>query len=85
MIKSEDKNLIVKGLFECSFCHADHCAPSDYAKDMRINVNQNLKQIVSEKFDHPLIYCNNHPDKLVKKYCTNDQSLQCNYCMVEQP
>jgi hypothetical protein len=29
---------------------------------MRINVNQCFKQIVSEKFDHPQIYCNDHPD-----------------------
>jgi hypothetical protein len=26
MIKSDDKEVVRKGQFECSFCHADHCA-----------------------------------------------------------
>ena len=25
MIKSESKELVVKGQFDCSFCHSDHC------------------------------------------------------------
>ena len=34
MIKSEDKGVIKKGQFDCSFCHADHCQQPDYTKDM---------------------------------------------------
>jgi hypothetical protein len=25
MIKSESKELVIKGQFDCSFCHSDHC------------------------------------------------------------
>ncbi len=34
MIKSDNKEVIKKGQFECSFCHADHCAPPKYLEDM---------------------------------------------------
>ena len=27
MIKSDVKDIVKKGQFECAFCHSDHCAP----------------------------------------------------------
>ena len=30
MIKSDSKELVIKGQFDCSFCHFDHCAPENY-------------------------------------------------------
>ena len=28
-MKSDSKELVIKGQFECSFCHSDHCAPEE--------------------------------------------------------
>ena len=40
MIKSENKEFVIKGQFECSFCHSDHCAPEECVKPIKLGPNK---------------------------------------------
>ena len=43
MIKSEDKNIVNKGQFECSFCHSDHNASEGVEQPMKLVSNDYVK------------------------------------------
>ena len=53
MIKTENKELVIKGQFECSFCHSDHCAPEDYEKPIKLGPNKQFKKLVEKNFQIP--------------------------------
>ena len=40
MVKSENKELVIKGQFDCSFCHSDHCAPEECVKPIKLGPNK---------------------------------------------
>ena len=84
MIKADDKTVIVKGQFECSFCHHDHCASSEHPNRMPLKIDKYVRKLLSSSFKTPLIYCKDHPHKLVKNYCTRHKSLHCNRCIIEK-
>lgn len=44
MMKSENKEHVIKGQFECSFCHADHCAPKGYKEPIELGLNKLAKK-----------------------------------------
>ena len=44
MIKSQSKELVIKGQFDCLFCHSDHCAPEDYEKPVKLGTNKYLRK-----------------------------------------
>ncbi len=44
MIKSEEKQIIKKGQFECAFCHADHCIIENIHQDVPLQVDIYLKK-----------------------------------------
>jgi hypothetical protein len=47
MIKADDKTVIVKGQFECSFCHLDHCSSSEHPNKLPLKVNKYIRNMVS--------------------------------------
>ena len=53
MIKSENKELVVKGQFECSFCQSDHCASEDSVKPTKLFPNKQFKKLIEENFQIP--------------------------------
>ena len=44
MIKSQSKNLVIKGQFDCSFCHSDHCAHKGYHEPMELSANKHVRK-----------------------------------------
>ena len=44
MIKSQIKNLVVKGQFDCSFCHSDHCAHKGYNEPIQLSANKHVRK-----------------------------------------
>ncbi len=44
MIKSESKELVNKGKFDCSFCHHDHCASDECVKPVKLSANKHIKK-----------------------------------------
>ncbi len=50
MMKSENKELVIKGQFDCSFCHSDHCASEDYVKPIKLSINKYVKKQIETKF-----------------------------------
>jgi hypothetical protein len=61
MMKSESKEHVIKGQFECSFCHADHCAPEGIEIPVKLSPNKKFKKLIEDNFQIPLIFCDNHP------------------------
>ena len=57
MIKADDKTVIVKGQFECSFCHHDHCASDEYPNSMPLKLENFIRDLVSKNSKTTLIYC----------------------------
>ena len=53
MMKSESKGLVIKGQFDCHFCHSDHCAPEDFEKPIKLAPNKHAKKQVEERFKLP--------------------------------
>ena len=47
MNANENKNIVKKGYFDCSFCHADHCTPKDVDQPIELSPNEYLKQFIS--------------------------------------
>jgi hypothetical protein len=46
MIKTENKEFVIKGQFDCSFCHFDHCASEDSMKPVKLGPNKQFKKLV---------------------------------------
>jgi hypothetical protein len=44
MIKSQNKNPIIKGQFDCSYCHSDHCAPNGFKDPIELSANKHLRK-----------------------------------------
>ncbi len=44
MIKSENKELVIKGQFDCSFCHSDHYAPDGVEIPLKLGPNKHVKK-----------------------------------------
>ena len=44
MIKSKSKNLVIKGQFDCSFCHSDHCLPFGIDKSVELTANKHVRK-----------------------------------------
>lgn len=44
MIKSQSKEYVIKGEFDCSFCHSDHCAPEECMKPIKLGLNKHVKK-----------------------------------------
>ncbi len=53
MMKSESKELVIKGQFDCHYCHSDHCAPEDYDRPIKLAPNKHAKKQVEERFKLP--------------------------------
>ena len=62
MMKSESKEFVIRGQFDCSFCHFYHCAPEDYEKNVKIAPNKHAKKLVEESMKRQKIICDKHPD-----------------------
>jgi hypothetical protein len=43
MIKSENKDIVQKGQFECAFCQSDHCAQEGVEQPMKLGPNVYVK------------------------------------------
>ncbi len=46
MIKGQNKTIVVKSHFECSFCHSDHIGPRGFENPMPILPNLYVRQLV---------------------------------------
>jgi hypothetical protein len=44
MIKTKNKDVVIKGQFECSFCSADHCAPEGFIQPIKIAANKHVRK-----------------------------------------
>ena len=44
MIKSQSKNLVIKGQFDCSYCHSDHCLPQGIDKSVELTSNKHVRK-----------------------------------------
>ena len=44
MIKSENKELVIKGQFDCSFCYSDHCAPEGIEAPIKLGPNKHVQK-----------------------------------------
>ena len=62
MMKSESKEHVIKGQFDCSFCHCDHCAPEGFEAPIKLNPNNYVKNLIEKNFKSPLIFCDTHPE-----------------------
>ena len=51
---------------------------------MPLKVVKYIRDLVSLKSKTPMIYCKDHPHKLVKNYCPRHKSLHCNRCIIEK-
>jgi hypothetical protein len=83
MMKSENKELVIKGQFECSFCNSDHCSQEDYVKPVKLCPNKKFKKLIEENFQMPLIFCDSHPYQVASKFCRKHQCLICKDCLIE--
>ncbi len=83
MVKSESKEFVIKGQFECSFCHSDHCAQEGFEAPAKLGPNKYVKKQIEKKFQVPLIFCEGHPDQVVSKFCRKHQCLICKDCLIE--
>ncbi len=61
MIKSENKQVVTKGQFDCSFCHSNHCAPKGCDVPIELSPNEDFKELIGESGEIPLIFCDKHP------------------------
>ena len=61
MIKSDNKQVVTKGQFDCSFCHSDHYAQKGFDQPIEIGPNDFLKELIGESCEIPLIFCDRHP------------------------
>ena len=44
MIKSENKEVVIKGQFDCSFCHSDHCQEEGFEAPVKLRPNKHIKK-----------------------------------------
>jgi hypothetical protein len=44
MMKSQSKELVIKGQFDCSLCHSDHCAPKGFKDSIEHSVNKHIRK-----------------------------------------
>ncbi len=44
MIKTDRKEIVIKGQFECVFCSSDHCALEGYDQPIKIAANKQLRK-----------------------------------------
>ncbi len=44
MIKSQSKQLVIKGQFDCSFCHSDHCAHKGFNEPIELSANKHVRK-----------------------------------------
>ena len=84
MIKSANKQVIKKGQFECAFCKADHCAQPNYLDDMPLQVSKFARKELEDLVSKPMIFCQNHPQKVISKYCSHENTLHCKDCALER-
>ena len=49
MIKSDYKDFVKKGQFECSFCHSDHYAQKGVDFPMQLVANDTVKQLIVKR------------------------------------
>ena len=49
MMKSKSKEFVIRGQYDCSFCHFYHCAPEDYEKPIKLVPNKHVKKQVEER------------------------------------
>ena len=61
MIKSDRKEVVIKGQFDCVFCSSDHCALEGYVHPIKIVANKKLSKLVEERIKEPFIFCDRHP------------------------
>jgi len=50
MIKSESKELVIKGQLDCSFCHFDHCAQEGFETPVKLFPNKYVKKLIEKNF-----------------------------------
>ncbi len=62
MMKSQSKELAIKGQFDCSFCHSDHCAQEGFEAPVKLCPNKKFKKLIEDNFQIPLIFCDSHPE-----------------------
>ena len=62
MIKSKNKEFVIKGDFECSFCHSDHCAPDGFEKPIKLSANKHARKKIEETIPIPMVFCDRHPE-----------------------
>ena len=83
MIKSENKELVIKGQFDCSFCHSDHCQEEGFEAAVKLKPNKYIKKLIEKNFHLPMIFCDSHPEQVASKFCRKHQSLICKDCLIE--
>ena len=83
MMKSESKEVVIKGQFDCSFCHSDHCAPEGLEIPIKLNPNKYVKNLIEKNFNSSFIFCDSHPEQVASKFCRQHQSLICKDCLIE--
>ena len=44
MIKTQSKQFVIKGQFDCSYCHSDHCAPKELEKPTELTANKHVRK-----------------------------------------
>ena len=62
MIKSDNKEVVIKGQFECSFCHFDHCQQEGFEAPVKLYPNKYVKKQIEKKFQLHMIFCDSHPE-----------------------
>ena len=62
IIKTKNKEVVIKGQFECSFCSADHCAPEGFVQPIKLAPNKYIKSKLQELSKISLIFCDEHPE-----------------------
>jgi hypothetical protein len=40
--------MVIKGQFECSFCHSDHCASEECVKPAKLGPNKQFKKMIED-------------------------------------
>ncbi len=48
-----------------------------------MKTDEYLANLNTQTLSHPLVYCEKHPHKAVKKYCPTHKSLHCNPCVFD--
>ncbi len=83
MIKTQSKQLVIKGQFDCSYCHSNHCQQEGFDKPVELSINKHIKKLIEESLPLPQVYCDSHPHKVASKFCRKHLSLICKDCLIE--